>query len=294
MKQLKVGIENGTKLLMIHADDAGLSHSHNLATIQLLERGTINSYSMMVPCAWFYEMAEYALANPQYDYGIHLTLTCEWKNYKFSPVLPVSEVPTLVDENGFFFRKRDQLKDRANIEEIRGELEAQINRALNLGLRPTHLDSHMYSVGSDNRIFQVYKALEEKYSIPVLINTELLSMVGLDPAIAVNEDDFTIDKVHFGDFEQFKNGRLKDYYDHLLNNLGEGINLLQIHPAFDDSEMQGITVDHPNFGSKWRQIDFDFFHELEKATFAKKGIDLITWKEIKGLSNKKMGGLTLV
>ena len=98
----KLGFDKTTKLLMIHADDAGLSHSENRATIKSLTHGIVNSYSMMVPCPWFYEMAVFAKNNPQYDNGIHLTLTCEWENYKFGPVLPVAEVPSLVNEAGYF------------------------------------------------------------------------------------------------------------------------------------------------------------------------------------------------
>ena len=104
----RLGFPENSKLLIIHADDAGLSHSENRATIQSLEQGVVNSYSIMVPCPWFYEMANFAKNNPQYDCGVHLTLTCEWENYKFGPVLPITDVPSLVDENGFFFIKTEK------------------------------------------------------------------------------------------------------------------------------------------------------------------------------------------
>ncbi|WP_209406296.1 polysaccharide deacetylase family protein [Pseudozobellia sp. WGM2] len=280
----KLGYPKNTKLLIIHADDAGLSHSENRATIKTLEDGFVNSYSIMVPCPWYYEMALYAKNNPQYDYGIHLTLTCEWENYKFGPVLPVSQVPSLVDENGHFYKSREKLRQNASAADIAKELEAQIKKALEFGLEPTHLDSHMYSVGAHPEFFKIYKNLGEQFNLPVFLNKQLLQMVGLDPKTNLSDSDYTIDHTYFGEFKYFENGELYDYYKKSIENMGYGVNLILIHPAFNDDEMKGVTINHPNFGSEWRQIDLDFFTtEKSRALLKKNDIKLITWKEIKYL-----------
>lgn len=277
----ELGIPNSTKLLMIHADDAGLSHSENSATIQALEQGSVNSYSIMVPCPGFHEIANFAITNPQFDNGIHLTLTCEWENYKFGPVLPISEVPSLVDEHGHFYKNRELLKNNAVAEEVKKELEAQIEKALHFGLRPTHIDAHMYSVGSKPEFLQIYKDLGEKYALPVFLSKQLMEMVGLDAASNINEKDVLIENVHFGTFMEFEKGKLKNYYDSVLDNLSTGVHILLIHVAFDDSEMRDITINHPNFGSEWRQIDFDYFTSNPCATKLKENnIELITWRDI--------------
>lgn len=282
-----LGFNKETKLLMIHADDAGLSHSENRATMEALETGIVNSYSIMVPCPAFLEMAEYAKSNPQFDYGIHVTLTCEWENYRFGPVLPVQEVPSLVDENGHFYKKRELLQKNGVLEEVKKELEAQIEKALDFGLIPTHIDSHMYSVGSDSAIFKIYKALGKKYNVPVLINKEALEMVGLNPADEIDQDDLVIDKVHLGVFEDFEKGKLAAYYSEALENLEAGMNLILIHPAFDTNEMKAITINHPNFGAAWRQIDFDFFtSEKAKQKLKENGIVSVNWGDIKKRMNK--------
>lgn len=283
----KLGFLENTKLLIIHADDAGLSHSENRATKQSLEKGIVNSYSMMVPCPWFYEMAVFAKNNPQFDNGIHLTLTCEWENYKFGPVLPVSEVPSLVDENGHFFKKREQLREKAFTEDVKKELQAQIEKAMEFGLKPTHIDSHMYSVGSHPAFFKIYKDLGKKFDLPVLINKQLMQMVGLNPKLNIEEGDFLIDKTYVGEYEYFRTNRLDDYYNEVVENLTSGINLILIHPAFDDNEMKGVTINHPNFGSKWRQIDFNFFtNEKIRSKLRENNIELVTWSDIK--NRKKM------
>ncbi|WP_438425673.1 polysaccharide deacetylase family protein [Aquimarina macrocephali] len=278
----KLGFQENAKLLIIHADDAGLSHSENIATIQSLEKGFVNSYSIMVPCPWFYEMGVFAKNNPQFDNGIHLTLTCEWENYRFGPVLPVSKVPSLVDENGHFYKKREQLRKNASAEDVKNELQAQIEKAIKFGLKPTHIDSHMYSIGTSPEFFDIYRDLGKKYDLPVLINKQLMKMVGLNPELNIKEGDFLIDRTYVGELEHFEANKLNDYYNSILENLTSGLNLILIHPAFDDNEMKGVTVNHPNFGSEWRQIDFDFFtSEQNRSKLKKNNIELVTWNDIK-------------
>ncbi len=280
----KLGLAENSKLLIIHADDAGLSHSENLATIESLERGIVNSYSIMVVCPWYYEMACFAKNNPDFDYGIHLTLTCEWEKYKFGPVLPTSEVPSLVDENGYFYENRELLKNSASNEEVEKELRAQIEKALKFGLKPTHIDSHMYSVGAKPEFLKIYRALGKEYGLPVLLSKQLMEMVGLNSNDNIEENDLLIEKVHYGKFEHFKKGTLRDYYNSVFDNLVIGLNILLIHPAFDDPEMKGITINHPNFGSEWRQIDFDSFTNKENMLRLKEiEIELITWNDLKCL-----------
>ena len=269
-----------TKFLVIHADDAGLSHSQNSAIIESLEKGLVNSYSIMIPCPWFYEIGKYAKANSQFDYGIHLTLTCEWENYKFGPVSPVEDVKSLVDKNGYFFKTRDELKKFANEKEVKKELKAQIEKALNYGLNPTHIDSHMYSVGINKEFFNLYKELGQFYNLPVLLNNELLEMVGLNAKENINENDFVFDNICIANYKHFTNNRLKNYYLDFIENVKSGLNIILIHPAFNDPEMKAITINHPNFGSEWRQIDFEVFTSQEiKSKIEKNNIQLITWKE---------------
>lgn len=283
----KLGFSKDAKLLIIHADDAGLSHSENMATIQSLENGIVNSYSIMVPCPWFYEMALFAKSNPQFDNGIHLTLTCEWENYKFGPVLPIKEVPSLVDENGHFYKKREQLRNNASVDDVKKELEAQIEKAISFGLKPTHIDSHMYSVGASPEFFDIYRDLGKKYKLPIMISHQLMEMVGLNPNLNINEGDLTIKKAHYGIFEYFESGKLGDYYSTFFKDVVSGLNIVLIHPAFDDNEMKGITVNHPNFGAEWRQIDFEsFINQNNKAKIKEHNIELITWNDIRNAERK--------
>lgn len=281
----KLGYPEDAKLLIIHADDAGLSHSENQATIKALENGSVNSYSIMVPCPWFFEMAAFAKNNPNYDCGIHLTLTCEWENYKFGPVLPVSEVSSLTDHNGYFYKTRKDFKNNAKPSEIKKELTAQIERALQFGIQPTHLDSHMCSVGVTPEILEIYKDLGRVYNLPVFINKEFTDSINLSEEKHNFNNTLLADHLAIGNFIDFEKGELSNTYSKALENIKPGFNVILIHPAFNDFEMQGITINHPNFGSAWRQIDFDYFTSPEcNAKIKEHNIQLITWKEIKELN----------
>lgn len=278
----RLGFPSNSKLLIIHADDAGLSHSENLATIETLRNQSVNSYSIMVPCPAFEEIAKFAIKNSQFDCGIHLTLTCEWKNYKWGPVLPIREVPSLVDANGHFHRTKDTFKAVANLTEIKNELKAQIDKALAFGLQPTHLDCHMYSVGVKPDFFEIYKELGMEYGLPVFLSKQIIGNFNLDAEQYISDNDFYVDDVLIGNYEAFENGVLWDLYTNFLNNIKNGLSILLLHPAVDDKEMRDICFDHPNFGAQWRQIDLDFIMSDHcKKLLKKNDIQLITWGEIK-------------
>ncbi|UJH68944.1 polysaccharide deacetylase family protein [Allomuricauda sp. SCSIO 65647] len=273
------------KLLIIHADDAGLSHSENRATIECLKKGMVNSYSIMVPCPAFEEMATFAKENPAFDYGIHLTLTCEWHDYRFGPVSPPEEVKSLIDHNGHFYKTRQELSENARTEEVYKELVAQMERALDFGLQPSHIDSHMYSVGASPDFFKSYKDLGKKYGLPVFINKKLMHGVGLKVADCIDERDFVVDNAEWATFDHFKKQHLKAFYQETIKNLDAGLNIILIHPAFDDDEMKSITIDHPNFGSEWRQMDFETFtDEKTRLVLEENDIRLVTWREISKFS----------
>jgi predicted glycoside hydrolase/deacetylase ChbG (UPF0249 family) len=130
--------------LLIRTDDAGMSHSVNLALERLIASGLPVSVSVMFPTPWHQETVELLKRHPHVSVGIHLTLNSEWRNYRWGPVLGRSAVPTLVDADGFFFQSAAALhENRPDLQHVESELRAQIERALKSGLRIDYVDYHM-------------------------------------------------------------------------------------------------------------------------------------------------------
>lgn len=278
--QERLGYPADTKLLIIHADDIGVSHSENMASIHAIENGSVNSGSIMVPCPWFPEIAAYAAAHRDFDFGLHLTLTSEWQYFKWGPISPITEVPGLLTEYNHFYRSRNDLKTHASAEEIEKELRSQIELALKYGIDVTHLDSHMFTLYLRPEYLAVYKKLGREYKLPILLNAEYLTLFGQEADQHINED-IVVDKVYMAYDPDFENG-MANFYTDVLKNMQPGLNIILLHAAYDNEEMRGVTSNHPGYGAAWRQQDFDFFtSETCKNLVKEQNIQLITWREIR-------------
>lgn len=283
----RLGFEADAKLLIVHADDIGLARSVNVATARAFEAGAITSGSVMVPCPWFPDFAAYYREHPSLDVGIHLTLTAEWDHYKWGGISPAGEIPSLLDSDGHFPATVEAVGARAVAAEAERELRAQIERAIALGIRPTHLDTHMGSVMAAPELVQVYLKLGREYHLPVLT---------LPPSWAANVPDAqrevlaTADGVVDGLYMVSTDDPSKTWsetYAEMIAAMGPGLNVLIVHLAIDDTEMQAVTVNHPDFGAAWRQKDLDFVTGREfKDLLRAHGITLVTWGQIRAV----MGG----
>ena len=270
---------NSKKQLIIHADDAGLAWSENKATQVGMLKGSISSTSLMVPCPWFHEMAQFCLQQPELDYGIHLTLTGEWKTYPCRSITAPAKIPSLVDKQGHFYPKRKHIRDSAVLEEVELELTNQIEYALSLGLKPSHLDSHMYTLGVRQDLLDLYQKLGARYLIPIILSEKLIAYTGEPPSKFNLPTEKCIESIYMASFQEFEGKGLTAHYDSILDNLPEGLSLLLIHPAIASEEMNQITLDHPNFGAAWRAEDAHYFtSETCKDKLAKNNIEIVNFK----------------
>lgn len=155
-------------VVILHVDDAGMHHAANRGVEESLERGVATSFAIMMPCPWVPEMVQYVREHPGVDAGLHLTLTSEWERYRWGPVAGRSVVPGLTDPEGYLWRSVAQVVPRANAEEVDREIRAQVAKAEAMGLKITHLDSHMGTLFARPDYFERFLALGIEKQIPVL------------------------------------------------------------------------------------------------------------------------------
>lgn len=280
----KLGYPEDAKLLIIHADDLGVAHSENQASILGMKVGMVNSASIMMPTPWVSEIAAYAQAHPEADLGLHLTLTSEWEYMKWSPVAPLGDVPSLVDSLGYFYDNCLEFGQKAKLEEAKQELKAQVERAYKMGIRPTHLDTHMGClVFNSPDLFEAYLQLGRDYQLPVMLGRFFMQAAPQAFKDKVTKQDVIIDRVLGATPADFESGMAASY-EKTLRELDAGVHVMLVHLAFNDAEMQALSINHPNWGAKWRQEDFDFFTSKTCEQILKEeNIQLITWRQIKEL-----------
>ena len=281
----RLGYPRDAKLLIVHADDLGMAHSVNAATIKAFEVGLVNSGSIMMACPWVSEIAGYARSHPAADLGLHLTLTSEWTSFRWGPVLSRDRVSSLLDKHGYFHLTESQAASVANPKEVELEIRAQIERARALGIQPTHLDSHMGTLYQTKDLFEVLLRVARENRLPVRVAREWTSRGDLLPP-SLRPEEIFIDRIV--DIEP--NVAASDwakFYSDAISKLEPGVTEIVIHLAFDDAEMRGATVDHPDWGAAWRQRDFDFFTSNEfRRLLQQHNIKLVTWREIGKLISK--------
>src|SRR5437667_10204741 len=247
----KLGYLRDSKLLIVHADDVGVTHSVNAATIKALDTGLVNSASIMVPCPWFPEIADYAKSHPASDLGLHLTLTSERVYYRWAPVASKDKVPSLVDENGYFHHDWTA-STKINPQEVELELRAQIDRAYAMGIHPTHLDSHQYRlISSGKDLFEVFLRVAHAYKLPFFVARDWFKQQSylessLTPADIVLDHTITIAPT-------VPPATSSEFYKPTPRSLQRGVTEFVIHVAFADDEMKAATRERDTWGGAWRQ-----------------------------------------
>lgn len=278
--QERLGHPPSARLLVIHADDLGMSHSVNRATFEALEKGWITSSSIMVPCPWFPEVALFAKSHPNADLGLHLVLNSEWTSFRWGPLSPRDAVPSLLDEQAYLPLVETSVAERAKPAEVERELRAQIEHARAAGVRPSHFDSHMAALFQTPALLEVYRRLGAEYGVPVLLERVGERGGERSPWATLAASDALVDQVvSLGTGVSAADWSAA--YQKLLAPLPPGVYELIVHLAYDDDEMRGATWDHPNWGAAWRQSDLELVKSQAFRDFVRQqGFVLVSWKDL--------------
>lgn len=283
----RLGYSEGSKLLIIHADDLGMCHSVNQASIDALEKGTVTCGSIMINCPWSPEIAKYYRDYSEIDVGVHVTLNSEWERYKWGPVAPDEKVPGLVDSNGYLPKSVEQVKEKAKPEEVEREIRAQVKKAFDFGIEPTHLDTHMGTVYERPEFFSAYCRIAKEFDItPMVVSPESTTArerieenskmkFSINQYKKISSNFPNIDEL-ISSVEEINLKARKKHFKNIIKNLPSGLNQVIVHLGYDRSELQGITENW-----KLRYNDYRIFTDPKMRKFIEKQkIKLIGWKDI--------------
>jgi chitin disaccharide deacetylase len=282
----RLGYQPTDKLLIVNGDDAGMCHAANLATIECLEKGLMRSATIMAPCPWFLEIAAYAKAHPEKDFGVHLCHTSEWGNYRWGPVASRDKVPGLIDPQGYLWNEVPEIYTHATPEEALIEGRAQIQRTLAAGVDVTHLDSHMGTLQLDPRYLKVYLQLGVEFNLPLrMASQETMTRFGHPELRGQIAAQGIICPDHFV-YDELKDEKqdVKGFWRGVLKKLKPGVTELYIHAALPTEEVKAIT-------GSWstRAQEFEVFARDEemKKLVADEKIILIGYRPLRDLQHKE-------
>ena len=227
------------------------------------------------------------MENPTEDVGLHLTLTSEWKTYRWGPVSDPEEVSGLIDPDGKMWHEVIQVVQHATAEEVEKEIRAQIEKAITMGYKPDHLDTHMGTLYGSHEFTAAYLKVAEEYNIPAMVldmsNPAVVQgfkaqgyPIGEEMIAHVNA--YSLPKLDF--FASVPGGKTyeekrQNFYD-LIESLPVGLSEVIFHPSEETENLKSIT-------NSWQQRSWEaqLFSDPEvKAFFRQQGLIFTNWKEI--------------
>lgn len=292
----RLGWKPGDRVLIIHSDDAGMSHATNLGATAALETGTVSSISIMMPCPWVGEIADYLKKHPEVDAGLHLAMTSEWEHYRWGPVAGKSVVPGLTDAQGCLWDNVELVQAHASPDEIEAEIRAQIDRALAFGIKPTHLDSHMGTLFSSPAYFERFFKVAVEKQIPLLmaelsperIAEEAPTLAPLLKAAVkmVWDAGFPVLDDIITDTYDWPADQKKANYIKTLRGLKPGLTEMIVHCAKRSEEFMAITP----AADRWiADGDCMLDPDIQKV-IQEERIILTTWRELKARRDRAGSG----
>ena len=278
----RLGYAKDATLLIINADDFGMCHSGNMGTFKAFESGGISSATIMVPCPWFLEGAQWLEKNPQYDVGLHTVLTSEWRSYKWGPVIGAGTVPSLCTNMGYFPAGVVELYLQGKPEDVEKELRAQIARALNAKIDLTHLDSHMGAAQLNPFYLSIYAKLGHEFQLPCRMPSResLEKQYGAGAMLDQFAELGVIcpDELLQGSAPNV--AEVESFWKKRISELQAGyVTEVFIHCADDSPEMKAIT------GSQAiRFAETEFFSDPKTVQWIKdQGIIVISYRSLRNL-----------
>jgi predicted glycoside hydrolase/deacetylase ChbG (UPF0249 family) len=285
----KLGLADDDRVAIVHADDIGMCQATVLAFAELVDFGLITSGAVMVPCPWFPSVAAYCRQHPQADMGVHLTLTSEYDNSRWSAISTCDPATGLIDEEGYLHRRSEEVQAHGDTAAVQLELQAQVARALKAGIDVTHVDTHMGTVAHP-KFIPTYVQLAVQYGLPPMIlrlDEAGWRKMGMDSETAV----FAAQLVqqleaqglplldHLVQLPLDQSADRVEMAKSAFSSLPPGLTHFIIHPAQDTPELRAVA---PSWRS--RVADYRAFTSQELRDYVKGcGVQVIGYRALREL-----------
>lgn len=283
----KLGFPADKIVLILHADDIGMCPEANVSAKRYMENDHIQSSAVMMPCPDAKDFIEWAKEHPEKDIGVHLTLTSEWKTYRWPGLTPAEEAPGLLDEEGKLWHEVIQVVQNASPEEVEKEIRAQVEQALAWGYRPDHMDTHMGTLYGSHQFTAAYLKVAEEYEIPAMVidfKNPVVVQGFKDAGYPINDEmieivnAYSLPKLDF--FASAPNAKTyaekKASFQALVRSLQPGLTEIIFHPSELTDNLKSIT-------GSWQQRSWEaqMFEDEEMITFFQsENIIFTNWREI--------------
>jgi predicted glycoside hydrolase/deacetylase ChbG (UPF0249 family) len=293
----RLGLPEDARVVILHADDVGMGRGANRAFLELSRAGRLDCGSVMVPCPWFPEIAREAREDPTLDLGVHLTLTSEWRVYRWGPIAVRSPSSGLVDADGYFHH--DCILLRAAMDPVAAaeEMQAQLERALAAGIDVTHIDTHM-GAALVPELLPATLNLARKHDLPLLLPRDLSSYLSVlrlgevDPgpyAEAVQEIEAAglpvIDR--FAMTPGVPTEDSEAAYAALVTPAAPGLTYVALHPNGPE-DIADIQRHHPRAKAHWRTDELRLFGNGHcDAAIAAAGVRRLGMRALRDLHRRR-------
>jgi len=280
----RLGFKATDKILIVNVDDIANSHAANVAVMDATQNGLATCATIIVPGPWFPEIADYARKHPQADFGVHLAHTSEWATIKWGPVASKSEVPGLVDPQGYLWPDIASVYKNATPEQAYIEARAQIKKALAAGIDVTHLDSHMGTMQLNEAYFQVYRRLAKEFDLPLRMGSqELLAAQGGGHQRGQLDEDGTVYPDYLIHGGRKAGETMSDYWKRQLSELKPGVTEAYIHASAAGDELSAFTNSAGDRAEEYRLFTRD--PEIRRILDAQ-GVKRIGYRALRDLQRK--------
>ncbi len=271
----RLGYPADARLLIINCDDLGSSHAANVGIYEALRDGVATSASLMVPCPWAREAAARYRGE---DVGVHLTLNAEYDLFRWGPL---THAPSLYDGDGGFPRTLQDAWDHADVDEVRRECRAQVERAIYWGFDASHLDSHMASLELRPEFFDIYLELAVDFGLPVRLGPASTERTVGFPFRALAEAEGIIAPDHL---VRPTGSGSRRAIERALSELAPGVTELVVHPAIDTDELRALA---PDWADRVDDHDLVAGRSNLRAVARRAGAHLIGYRELRDLQRSE-------